>query len=71
MHYLNFLVSLSQAIDNGGEGHTTVVPVRISLEDSNDNPPKFTQQQFRAVIDEGASDFDPPLIVTVWQPEFN
>ncbi|MPC44216.1 Cadherin-87A [Portunus trituberculatus] len=58
-----------QAIDNGGEGHTTVVPVRISLEDSNDNPPKFTQQQFRAVIDEGASDFDPPLIVTAEDPD--
>ncbi|KAG7153827.1 Cadherin-87A-like [Homarus americanus] len=52
------------AIDAGGTGHTTVVPVRIILADSNDNPPKFTRQQYRAVIDEGAADFDPPLYVT-------
>ncbi|XP_050727023.1 cadherin-87A-like [Eriocheir sinensis] len=58
-----------QAVDNGGEGHTTVVPVRISLEDSNDNPPKFSRQQFRAVIDEGASDFDPPLTVMAEDPD--
>lgn len=54
-----------QATDAGGSGHTTVVPVRVSLADSNDSPPKFTRQQYRAVIDEGAPDFDPPLFVQV------
>lgn len=54
-----------QATDAGGEGHTTVVPVRVTLADSNDNPPKFSHMQYRAVIDEGAPDFDPQLVVTV------
>lgn len=58
-----------QATDAGGEGHTTVVPVRVSLADSNDNPPKFTRQQYRAVIDEGAADFDPPLTVNAEDPD--
>ena len=47
-------------------GHTTVVPVRIIVTDSNDNPPHFIRQEFRAVIDESAKDFDPPLTVQVF-----
>ncbi|XP_071526000.1 cadherin-87A [Panulirus ornatus] len=58
-----------QATDAGGSGHTTVVPVRVTLADSNDNPPKFSRQQYRAVIDEGAPDFDPPLIITAEDPD--
>ncbi|XP_027213278.2 cadherin-87A [Penaeus vannamei] len=58
-----------QATDAGGSGHTTVVPVRVTLADSNDNPPKFTRQQYRAVIDEGAPDFDPPLFVQAEDPD--
>nr|XP_053634394.1 LOW QUALITY PROTEIN: cadherin-87A-like [Cherax quadricarinatus] len=58
-----------QATDAGGTGHTTVVPVRVTLADSNDNPPKFSRQQYRAVIDEGAPDFDPPLFVTAEDPD--
>ena len=59
-YYLSF-----QAMDNNGAGHTTVVPVRIIVSDSNDNPPQFNRPEFRAVIDESAVDFDPPLIVQV------
>ncbi|KAK4292814.1 hypothetical protein Pmani_034453 [Petrolisthes manimaculis] len=58
-----------RATDDGGEGHTTVVPVRVTLKDSNDNPPKFSRQQYRAVIDEGAPDFDPPLYVMAEDPD--
>jgi hypothetical protein len=41
----------------------TSVSLRLSLVDANDNPPKFQQKKYRAVIDEGAEKFEPPLQV--------
>lgn len=57
-----------EATDNEGAGETTIVNVRISLRDVNDNPPRFTREAYRAVIQEGASDFEPPLVVKVLYP---
>lgn len=37
--------------------------LRISLADANDSPPKFQHSIYRAVIDEGADKFEPPLKV--------
>lgn len=39
------------------------MPLRISLLDSNDNPPTFPNQNYRAIIDEGAAKFEPDLQV--------
>ena len=58
-------LTFKQATDNLGTGHSSVVPLRISLKDANDNPPRFSQEVYRAVIMEGAKDFDPPLVVMV------
>lgn len=54
-----------QATDDEGAGQSTVVPLKIALLDSNDNPPLFTSDIYRAVIDEGATKFEPPLQVQV------
>lgn len=54
-----------QATDDEGNGQSTVVPLKISLIDSNDNAPVFTSEIYRAVIDEGATKFEPPLQVQV------
>lgn len=37
--------------------------MRISLVDANDNPPRFLQDTYRAVVDEGAEKFEPELRV--------
>lgn len=57
-----------QVTDNEGSpaGLSAVVPLKISLLDSNDNTPIFTSQNYSAVIDEGATGFEPPLIVEVF-----
>ncbi|GLV42165.1 Cadherin 87A, partial [Carabus blaptoides fortunei] len=52
-----------KAIDDDGKGQTTSVPLRITLTDSNDNAPVFINQNYRAVIDEGAMKFEPDLQV--------
>ncbi|XP_076290426.1 cadherin 87A isoform X1 [Lasioglossum baleicum] len=52
-----------KATDNDGQGQTTSVSLRISLSDANDNPPRFLQDKYRAVIDEGAEKFEPELKV--------
>ena len=52
-----------QATDNDGQGQTTSVSLRISLSDANDSPPRFLQDKYRAVIDEGAERFEPDLKV--------
>ena len=36
------------ATDNNGEGKKTVVNLRISVADANDNPPKFIQRIYKA-----------------------
>ncbi|XP_061704355.1 cadherin-87A isoform X2 [Cydia pomonella] len=52
-----------KAIDDDGAGQTTVVPLQISLLDSNDNPPVFTTSIYKASIDEDAIKFEPDLQV--------
>lgn len=52
-------------MDDEGRGQSTVVPLKITLLDNNDNPPVFPRDIYRAVIDEGATKFDPPLQVEV------
>ncbi|XP_064457989.1 cadherin-87A-like isoform X2 [Ornithodoros turicata] len=52
-----------QATDDNGKGHTVVVPLTITLSDSNDNPPVFEQKVYAAAIDEGDVRFDVPLKV--------
>jgi hypothetical protein len=54
-----------QATDNEGEGLSTVVSLKISLTDSNDNPPRFLYHNYRTVVDEGAAKFEPTLQVQV------
>jgi len=39
------------------------VSLRISLTDANDSPPRFLQDKYRAVVDEGAEKFEPELKV--------
>uniref|UniRef100_A0A1B6L3B2 Cadherin domain-containing protein n=1 Tax=Graphocephala atropunctata TaxID=36148 RepID=A0A1B6L3B2_9HEMI len=58
LYFLSF-----KATDNEGAGQSSVVPLKITLLDSNDNPPMFTSDTYRAVIDEGAIKFEPPLQV--------
>ncbi|KAK9728307.1 Cadherin domain [Popillia japonica] len=53
-----------KASDDDGKGQTTLVPLKISLIDSNDNPPTFSQPVYRVFVDEGAVKFDPELIIT-------
>lgn len=58
-----------KATDDEGNGQSTVVPLKISLIDSNDNAPVFTSEIYRAVIDEGATKFEPPLQVQARDPD--
>ncbi|CAB3226941.1 unnamed protein product [Arctia plantaginis] len=52
-----------KATDDDGSGQTTVVSLQISLTDSNDNPPVFLTQVYKASIDEDAVKFEPELQV--------
>ena len=51
------------ATDMGGEGRRSLVNIRISLKDSNDNPPVFESKEYSANIDENEAAFQPELIV--------
>lgn len=64
IHEWSNLICL-QAVDNEGLGQSTVVPLKITLVDSNDNSPVFSSDTLNAVIDEGATKFEPPLQVQV------
>ena len=57
-HFLSYA-----AADTGGTGRRSVVNLRISVEDDNDNAPVFEQHEYRASIDEGEAIFSPRLIV--------
>ena len=52
------------ATDNNGSGRSSVVNLRITLADDNDNPPRFEQREYRANIDENEENFEPSLVVT-------
>lgn len=63
-----FFIFTFQASDNHGdvgESQSSVVPLKVSLQDANDNPPAFAREAYTSAIDEKAPDFDPPLIVKV------
>ncbi|KAK3854952.1 hypothetical protein Pcinc_038614 [Petrolisthes cinctipes] len=49
------------AIDGGGK--VTSVNIFLGVDDENDNAPVFTRREYRRTVDEGASNFDPPLFV--------
>ncbi|XP_071055461.1 cadherin-87A [Onthophagus taurus] len=53
-----------KATDDDGKGQTSLVPLKITLMDQNDNPPMFTQPVYRVFINEGASKFDPEVAIT-------
>ncbi|PSN52632.1 hypothetical protein C0J52_14597, partial [Blattella germanica] len=52
-----------KATDDDGKGQSAVASLMISVVDSNDNPPQFTNQNYQITIDEGANKFEPPLRV--------
>ncbi|XP_071455526.1 cadherin-87A [Hetaerina americana] len=58
-----------KATDDEGHGKSTVVSLKVSLLDANDNPPRFVQDSYRAVIDEGSSNFEPRLFVKAEDPD--
>ncbi|KAJ1523428.1 hypothetical protein ONE63_001290 [Megalurothrips usitatus] len=60
VYFLNYKVTDDEG---SSSGLSAVVPLKISLLDSNDNTPIFTSQNYSAVIDEGATNFEPPLVV--------
>ncbi|XP_076275389.1 cadherin 87A isoform X2 [Rhynchophorus ferrugineus] len=51
------------ATDDDGKGQTSTVPLKIILTDSNDNPPTFSQSTYMVYINEGATRFDPEVII--------
>ena len=51
------------ATDNNGEGKRTVVNLRITVADANDNPPLFDKKNYVANIDEGQVEFQPRLFL--------
>jgi hypothetical protein len=63
--YIFLSLSVLQATDDDGKGQSAVASLMISVVDSNDNPPQFTNQNYRIEIDEGATKFEPPLQVQV------
>lgn len=52
-----------QATDDDGKGQTSSVPLKVSLTDSNDNPPVFGQSTYRIYVNEGATRFEPPQVI--------
>lgn len=57
-YFLNY-----KAVDDDGKGQTSVVSLKISLTDANDSPPKCESPLYKASLDEGATAFEPPLII--------
>ncbi|XP_046393425.1 cadherin-87A-like [Ischnura elegans] len=58
-----------KATDDEGHGKSSVVSLKVALLDANDNPPRFVQDSYRAVIDEGSSRFEPHLFVKAEDPD--
>ncbi|GFG39325.1 hypothetical protein Cfor_05830, partial [Coptotermes formosanus] len=52
-----------KATDDDGKGQSAVASLMISVLDSNDNPPQFTNSNYDIAIDEGATKFETRLQV--------
>ncbi|XP_065199853.1 cadherin-87A [Planococcus citri] len=52
-----------KATDNEGHGFDAFVPLQIVILDNNDNKPVFKSKNYTAVIDEGATKFEPAFFV--------
>ncbi|XP_055623372.1 cadherin-87A [Toxorhynchites rutilus septentrionalis] len=64
VYYLSY-----KATDDEGRGQTSVVSLRITLLDANDSPPVCESPLYRASVDEGATHFEPPLIIKARDPD--
>ncbi|XP_058466683.1 cadherin-87A isoform X2 [Malaya genurostris] len=64
VYYLSY-----KATDDEGRGQTSVVSLRITLLDANDSPPVCESPLYRASVDEGATAFEPPLIIKARDPD--
>ncbi|XP_014679222.1 PREDICTED: cadherin-related family member 1-like, partial [Priapulus caudatus] len=53
------------AADEAGGGRSTVAPLTVRLTDVNDNRASFAEgyRNYTAIVDEGSTQFNPPLIV--------
>lgn len=51
------------ATDDNGEGRRSVVNLRVTVGDANDNHPRFDKKAHSAAIDEGQTDFQPRLVL--------
>lgn len=56
--------SLTYSATDGG-GKESSVNLFLDVLDENDNSPVFSQLVYRRTVDEGATDFVPPLLVEV------
>lgn len=52
-----------KATDDVGKGQTSMVSLKISVDDANDNPPVCESANYKASVDEGSTIFDSPLII--------
>lgn len=52
-----------KATDDLGKGQTSMVSLKLSVEDANDNPPVCESVNYKASVDEGSTIFDSPLII--------
>uniref|UniRef100_A0A8D8JF25 Cadherin-87A n=1 Tax=Culex pipiens TaxID=7175 RepID=A0A8D8JF25_CULPI len=64
VYYLSY-----KATDDEGRGQTSVVSLRITLLDANDSPPVCESPLYRASVDEGATAFEPPLVIKARDPD--
>lgn len=66
IYFITFVTNfcIIQAIDDDGTGQTTTVPLKITLTDTNDNAPEFSQSIYKVFVNEDAVRFEPDLIVT-------
>jgi len=58
-----------QATDNEGAGLSTKVPLRITLLDDNDNPPKIAHPKYRVTALELADELEAPLTIAATDPD--
>lgn len=52
-----------KATDDLGKGQTSMVSLKLNVDDANDNPPVCESMNYKASVDEGSTIFDSPLII--------